>query len=416
MLIGSAESDIPKAPEEKTVFLEDMTAAQAASMEVQFPAGLTNLGNTCYMNSTLQLMKAVPELQSSLKQFRGQPTENDLTTSLTASLRDLFVTLNHTPESVPPIFFLQALRSSFPQFAQKGDSGAFMQQDAEECYTQLMLSLSQRLPVFDAKPDERPSTNNSAISQLFAGELVSTLRNVESPEEEAQTKKDSFLKLSCHINSSTNFLVEGLKNSMTEHISKNSETLGREATYERGSQISRLPYYLSIQFVRFFWRQDKQSKAKILRPVEFPFTLDLYEFCSDELKETLNPTRKRVQEIEDEIQEQSVKRKKEGGKDEMEVEEKKAESPQGPVDPKTLVNTTAMYELAAVVTHKGRSADGGHYVAWVKESDDKWLKYDDDHVSAVSLDEIKKLSGKGGGDWHMAYLALYRTKPVPSAL
>ncbi len=29
---------------------------------------------------------------------------------------------------------------------------------------------------------------------------------------------------------------------------------------------------------------------------------------------------------------------------------------------------TGMYELAAVLTHKGRSADSGHYVAWVKQS------------------------------------------------
>jgi len=26
---------------------------------------------------------------------------------------------------------------------------------------------------------------------------------------------------------------------------------------------------------------------------------------------------------------------------------------------------TGNYELVAVVTHKGRSADGGHYVGWV---------------------------------------------------
>ena len=31
------------------------------------------------------------------------------------------------------------------------------------------------------------------------------------------------------------------------------------------SKISKLPYYLSIQFVRFFWKADKQVKAKIAR-------------------------------------------------------------------------------------------------------------------------------------------------------
>lgn len=32
-------------------------------------------------------------------------------------------------------------------------------------------------------------------------------------------------------------------------------------------------------------------------------------------------------------------------------------------------NDTALYELTAVVSHRGRDADGGHYVAWIKEKD-----------------------------------------------
>lgn len=28
---------------------------------------------------------------------------------------------------------------------------------------------------------------------------------------------------------------------------------------------------------------------------------------------------------------------------------------------------TGVYDLVAVLTHKGRSADSGHYVAWVKQ-------------------------------------------------
>lgn len=78
-----------------------------------------------------------------------------------------------------------------------------------------------------------------------------------------------------------------------------------------------------------------------------------------------------------------------------------------------LVNKTAKYELFAIVSHKGRTAESGHYVGWVKESDDKWLKFDDDKVSYCNNEEIKKLSGKGGGDWHMAYMCWYRTIQIP---
>ena len=68
------------------------------------------------------------------------------------------------------------------------------------------------------------------------------------------------------------------------------------------------------------------------------------------------------------------------------------------------------YQLVGVVTHKGRSSDSGHYVGWVHFKDDDWVKYDDDVVSQVGIDDILNL--KGGGDWHMAYLLIYRKLQV----
>ena len=85
------------------------------------------------------------------------------------------------------------------------------------------------------------------------------------------------------------------------------------------------------------------------------------------------------------------------------------------------------YELFAVVTHKGRDADGGHYMAWVKADhvtstvaptkqkdtttadntvNEDWYVFDDDEVSPCKTEDVLKL--KGGGDWHMSYLNFYR--------
>jgi len=33
------------------------------------PAGLNNLGNTCYMNATLQCLRSVPELRDAIKKY-----------------------------------------------------------------------------------------------------------------------------------------------------------------------------------------------------------------------------------------------------------------------------------------------------------------------------------------------------------
>lgn len=70
-------------------------------------------------------------------------------------------------------------------------------------------------------------------------------------------------------------------------------------------------------------------------------------------------------------------------------------------------NNSGYYTLQAVLTHQGRSSSSGHYVGWVRQSntEDKWVKFDDDVVSPVTSEEILRLSG--GGDWHCAYVLLY---------
>jgi len=139
--------------------------------------------------------------------------------------------------------------------------------------------------------------------------------------------------------------------------------------------------------------------------------LDLYDLCTDELKTKLEPKRKEFQEIEDKKLEAAKKQKTADGKQE-EKPEKKEKMIEIIPSADELTNEIGKYELAAVLTHKGRMADSGHYVAWVKEAEDKWVKYDDDVVSYCPDEDIKKLSGKGGGDWHMAYLIIYRTKKL----
>lgn len=68
-------------------------------------------------------------------------------------------------------------------------------------------------------------------------------------------------------------------------------------------------------------------------------------------------------------------------------------------------NNSGYYKLQAVLTHRGRSSSSGHYVGWIRQKGDTWMKCDDDVVTAVSTEEVLKLSG--GGDWHCAYVLLY---------
>merc|ERR1712110_1119590 len=76
-------------------------------------------------------------------------------------------------------------------------------------------------------------------------------------------------------------------------------------------------------------------------------------------------------------------------------------------------NNSGYYELQAVLTHKGRSSNSGHYVAWVRYKGDSWTECNDDTINPLHVDDVMKLSG--GGDWHTAYILLYGPRKLPKA-
>jgi len=447
MMMGtpSGSANVIEKPKVPVKFLEDMDEAEAAQLEGATPAGLQNLGNTCYMNSTLQTLRSIPELQEELLRYADSNGASSSSASqlsqfglgglggsadLTGSLRDLFKQMSETQNGFPPLMFLNALRTAFPQFAQKSKDGhGYAQQDAEEAWSQIVSLLRQKLKITDNETgsDANKKRELSWIDKYMAGKFESVMECDEPAAkeggEEPVHSEDLFFKLNCHINVETNHLRDGLAAGLKEQIEKRSEVLGRNAIYTKTSKIARLPKHLPIHFVRFDWRKDTNKKAKIMRKVTFPEELDALEFCTDDLRKMLVPIRDKIREVrkEEEDVERARKRQKrmrageENDSDPLarkeplqkkkEAAQKKEDASKPAEDTKmeeveyktdaqveaeraasilaakkellALVdskmtadegaNQTGLYELRGVITHQGASADSGHYTSFVKK-------------------------------------------------
>ena len=454
-----------------------------------------NLGNTCYMAAALQILRAVPELVRGVltTPARTNPSA-DAQDNLLQALRLLYLELTDHKDMVKPYTMIHHLRQLVPAFAECGPMGP-MQQDAEECLAAVMQALDAGLPRSDATPGAGAGAGG-LVRELFEIELVSSTKCAEpGVEEVAEITRDRVMRLALNIESKTNVIHDAIKTSLNYQVDKFSPTLHRDAVHNVTAEIARLPPYLAVQFVRFYWRKDTKKKAKICRNVYFPTVLDMLPYCTEAMRIPIerelarrraeymkaNPVWDDVdnndemavkwaqmdqQEAEDAEKARLARLKTalasgmEADTEEMRIEMDEAqammemeraaaeEERSNLLTSKNMTNTaageesgdsalraagagtqrearllgcseinhSALYKLRAIITHEGRYADAGHYIAWVKTGVSKklsekgapqpiWLKFDDEKVSEHTEEEVKLTAG--GADGPIAYVCLY---------
>jgi ubiquitin carboxyl-terminal hydrolase 14 len=308
--------------------------------------GIKNLGNTCYMNACLQLLRVIPELHHCLTQLANQLLAPSPKQALVLALMDVFSQMDKEIKPVKPAMFFTLVRMVYPCFA------AGKQHDAAEFLSKLLECIQEVLI----------SENCNFKDKYFSGELMITDKCIDAVEQQ-QIQYDRFDSLICYIDPLSADLHDVIERSFHLNITKYCEALHCNATYERSQWFSSLPRYLNVHLVRQHAVNGKF--AKVIHSIWCPEYFDVLDYCTVELQNQIMSFRN-----------QSTCAQRNSG----------------------------YYALRCVVTHTGRSLESGHYIAWVREASGHWLKIDDENLEIVQ--RTPNLAGSMDGD--CAYILLYQ--------
>ena len=349
MLLGSADEAVQVINQPKEEELP--VNKEKSKIEEAIFIGLKNYENTCYLNSVLEVFRYLPEFQ---KIILHTPLPSNFRTGLVPIIVSFY---KNFPRGLDTL--VGSIRYYNPTFREKDPiTDTYMQQDAAECWTFLLKELSKAFP---------------EISNLFNIKFKSTYTNNENPDEK-EIKTEISDKLQVNIDSETSYIEKGIE--MNSEVTKFSKLSGKDCIFTVHKEILELPKYLIIQMMRFCYKNDEKIVAKIVKRIKISHRLNVYSWVAHELEEKLiNPN---------------------------DVDE----------DPKTLREKgkeSSKYDLLAILTHRGRTANSGHYVSHVR-IDDQWYRYDDEKVKEIDTDAIDDLSG--GADWHCSYILVYERQSI----
>lgn len=357
-LMGTPAEDVfVRVQTEAPKFAQAANAILSSVKHNEMEVGYVNLGNTCFLGAILAMLENSADFRQTI--IHG----SDLS-GMERLLQVLWLRKSRFSTGDPTAVLQECGRAN-PVLTQRASDGmGFQQQDADEALSALMNHLTR---------------GSMDIFRIWLSKRLQ--RGEEAPTE----GKESEFKLHCYLGTSAkpvSNIYQGLELALNEDIV--SEESG--IVTKKSLKLTKiLPKFLIIHMVRFEWKRandlarTRACKAKILKRIDYPDVLDMFNFCDDELKDILSIGRNPE---ENETDQQTF------GDDRI---------------------SDGTYELKSVITHKGRSIDEGHYICWNWHPKEKeWIKLDDNKSSAIAASNIDLRGGLADG--HVPYILMYELR------
>ncbi|KAK7175788.1 hypothetical protein R3I93_000144 [Phoxinus phoxinus] len=373
--------------------------------------GLVNQAMTCYLNSLLQTLFMTPEFRNALYNWEFEESEEDPVISIPYQLQRLFVLLQTSKK--------RAIETTDVTRSFGWDSSeAWQQHDVQELCRVMFDALEQKW---------KQTEQADLINQLYQGKLKDYVRCLECGYE--SWRIDTYLDIPLVIRP---FGASQAFGSVEEALQAfvQPETLDGPNQYfcerckkkcdaRKGLRFLHFPYLLTLQLKRFDFDYTTMHRIKLNDRMTFPEELDMSPFI----------------DVEDEKSPQTESCTDSGAENEGSCHSDQMSndfSTDDGVDEGICLDNTSTaervlkpkssltFELFSVMVHSG-SAAGGHYYACIKSfSDSQWYSFNDQHVSKITQDDIRKTYGGSSGSRGYyssafasstnAYMLMYRLK------
>ena len=346
------------------------------------PAGLRNLGNTCYMNAYLQSLFAVAPFRELLYRWapRSRPAE-----SAASKIKER----KEDDDEAAKQDIVGALQSLFARMDASAftaaDPGALVealgvdphvQQDPQE-FEQLFLSLVQeQLEAAGLGADMRALFEGAAEYTTVCCACCAT-----------RLQPHRFMDVALPVGRASASLDAGLRaytapETLTGANQYRCSACGRLVDATRRLSLRALPPVLTVHLLRFQYDIKTASKKKKHDAFSFPRTIDLQPFMTepgeDKGEDSKDKGKGKSQDKDKEKGKEKEKDKKKGKTTTEDTQTKDEDAPK---------ESNMKYELFAVLIHQGETANSGHYVCYASPDADagaRWFEYDDSTVTDVT--------------------------------